>query len=420
LYLISPNKTEDGLINGSEYLNVLDKIYSAIGDKKIISAYALGMGGICEAIAKMSFGNTVGAKIENLSADEFFEKNYGAIVVEATSALDFGKEIGTTLADPIIEALGEKFEINQLYDLWNGVLLSVYGMDSTQGSDDVEIIENNKKFTGSMVNLGAKPRVLIPVFPGTNSEYDTQLAFNAAGADAKLCLVRNLNSQMLNDSTELIAKEIKNSQIIVFPGGFSGGDEPDGSGKFMTAVFAGGKVREAMDEFVTEDKLILGICNGFQALVKLGLLPYGKITKVTEESPTLTFNTIARHQAKLVDVRLSTVNSPWLMGDSVGDIYTVPISHGEGKFVAPDEVIRELIKKGQIASQYVNPQGVPTMDIRYNPAGSLYGIESVISENGKIYGKMGHNERLGSSLYKNGNIKGNMQIFNNAVKYFKG
>ncbi len=419
IYLINPPKKDDGLVDGEAYLALLDKLYAQIGNN-IVSAYALGFGGLCEAVCKMSFGNKIGAAIENVDKEEFFSKNYGAIVVEAKGDLPFGRLIGKTTEERSIKVLGEEFIIDELLDVWNKVLLPVYKMESNQGREKVEVISSSKKFTGSMVNLGRKPKALIPTFPGTNSEYDTYNALLDAGAEPEIYLIRNLTSQMLEESLNGLAKKIRESHIIVIPGGFSGGDEPDGSGKFITAVFKGGNVREEIDRFTEEDKLMLGICNGFQALIKLGLVPYGKVTEVTENSPTLTFNSISRHQAKLVDVRLSTVASPWLMGENVGDIYTVPISHGEGRFVAPENVLRELILNGQIASQYVDKEGNPTMDIRFNPAGSLYAIESLISPNGKIMGKMGHNERLGMNLYKNGDVLGDMKLFANAVKYFKG
>ena len=419
LFLIEAPKKENGLLDGDAYLAILDKLYADIGNK-VVSAYALGFGGLCEAIAKMSFGNRVGAVVENVTKEEFFRKNYGAIVVEAEGDISYGKLIGSTVASETIKVLGEEFTISELEDVWGGKLLPVYGMESNQGKAKVEAFSSSKKFEGPFVNLGAAPKALIPTFPGTNSEYDTYNALKDAGADPEIFLVRNLTSSMLEESLDELAKKVKESHIIVIPGGFSGGDEPDGSGKFITAVFKGGKVREEIDRFTEEDKLMLGICNGFQALVKLGLVPYGKVTEVTENSPTLTFNSISRHQAKLVDVRLATNASPWLMGDNVGDIYTVPISHGEGRFVAPENVLKELIANGQVAGQYVDKNGVPTMDVRYNPSGSMYAIESIISPNGKIMGKMGHNERLGKSLYKNGEKLGDMKLFRNAVKYFKG
>ena len=265
----------------------------------------------------------------------------------------------------------------------------------------------------------AKPRVLVPVFPGTNCEYDTKKAFAREGADVDIFVIKNIKD--VKESVDAFAKKIKESQIIFVPGGFSGGDEPDGSGKFITAFFRNKAIKENVSDLLDIRKgLMGGICNGFQALIKLGLVPYGKITdQMSEDMPTLTFNTIARHQSMLVKTRIASNKSPWLMETNVGDVYTVPISHGEGRFIIKDELLKQLIANGQVATQYVEGLGNPTYDIKFNPNNSVYAIEGITSPDGRVFGKMGHSERTGNGLYKN--VEGNYDIgmFRSAVKYFK-
>ena len=266
----------------------------------------------------------------------------------------------------------------------------------------------------------ARPKVLIPVFPGTNCEYDSAKAVLDAGADAEIFVVNNLTKDGIRRSAEEFTRKIGESQAIFIPGGFSGGDEPDGSGKFMTAFLRGASVKAAVTELLERrDGLMCGICNGFQALVKLGLVPYGRILDTDETYPTLTFNSIARHQSKLVRVRVASNKSPWLAACEVGDIFTVPISHGEGRFLASESVVRELAAGGQIATQYVDLDGNATSDIRYNPNNSTYAIEGITSPDGRVFGKMGHSERIGAGLYRNVVGEYDMKMFESAVKYFK-
>ncbi len=266
----------------------------------------------------------------------------------------------------------------------------------------------------------AKPKVLIPVFPGTNCEYDSAKAVERAGAEAEIFVINNLTPQGVTESVKKFADKVKQSQIIFIPGGFSGGDEPDGSGKFITAFFRNGAVKEEVTKLLEErDGLMCGICNGFQALIKLGLVPYGKIIDTDENCPTLTFNTIGRHQSKIVRTRIASNKSPWLMNTKVDEVYNVPISHGEGRFLASDEVILNLARNGQIATQYVDLSGNPTDDIRYNPNNSAFAIEGITSPDGRVIGKMGHSERWNEGLYKN--VPGNYDIgmFKSAVEYYK-
>ena len=266
----------------------------------------------------------------------------------------------------------------------------------------------------------AKPRVLIPVFPGTNCEYDSQRAFEKAGAEVETLVIANLSVSALEQTIQKMEKMIKNAQMIMLPGGFSAGDEPEGSGKFIAATFRNPVIKDAvMDLLQNRDGLMLGICNGFQALIKLGLVPYGEIRDIDENSPTLTYNQIGRHISCLVDTKITSNLSPWLWGTETDDIYTIPVSHGEGRFVAPQSVIDELATKGQIATQYVDPSGNATYDIRYNPNGSICAIEGITSPDGRVLGKMGHSERIGNGLYKNVSGEKDQKIFVSGVNYFK-
>ena len=273
--------------------------------------------------------------------------------------------------------------------------------------------------TGPLVKV-AKPRVVIPAFPGTNCEMDSARAFRKAGAEADIHIIRNLTTAQLEDSIKELEQKIRTSQIIMIPGGFSGGDEPDGSAKFITAVFRNPGIKDAVAELLEKrDGLMLGICNGFQALIKLGLVPYGKITDGTENSPTLTYNRIGRHASCLVRTGVTSVKSPWLAGVSVGDVFTIPVSHGEGRFIASEEVLQQLAANGQIATQYVGFDGKPSMDIAFNPNGSAMAIEGITSPDGRVFGKMGHSERIGRDLYKNVLGEKDQKIFESGVKYFK-
>jgi phosphoribosylformylglycinamidine synthase len=266
----------------------------------------------------------------------------------------------------------------------------------------------------------AKPRILIPAFPGTNCEYDSAKAAADAGAEPEIFVINNMSSDGIKRSVEKFAEKVNDSQMIFIPGGFSGGDEPDGSGKFITAFFRGAAIKEAVTDLLERrDGLICGICNGFQALIKLGLVPFGKITDMDENCPTLTFNTIGRHQSRIVRTRIASNKSPWLAFTEVGEIYNVPVSHGEGRFIASEELINKMIANGQIATQYSDVDGRPTFDISCNVNGSMYAIEGITSPDGRVLGKMGHSERIGSNLYKNVPGEYDMKIFESAVKYFR-
>ena len=383
------------------------------------AAWAVDGGGIAEAVMKMSFGNDIGLK-----AADSFEAQYGAaygqIIAELTEEIEGAQLVGFTTADKTITYGGEAVSIEELYALNTAVLENIYPTKTKETSNTIPAFCATGAVAKAPAVKVAKPKVLIPVFPGTNCEYDSARAVMAAGAEAEIAVIRNLTADDVARSVESIAAKIADSQMIFIPGGFSGGDEPDGSAKFITAFFRNPAIKEqVMNLLDNRDGLICGICNGFQALIKLGLVPYGKIIDPDENCPTLTYNTIARHQSRIVRTRIASNKSPWLSLMNVGDIVNVPISHGEGKFLAPDALIQELAKNGQIATQYVDLEGNPTMDAAFNPNGSLYAIEGITSPDGRVIGKMGHSERYSNGCYRN--VPGNydIQMFKAAVKYFK-
>ena len=299
------------------------------------------------------------------------------------------------------------------------MLEKVYPTHAAESEKEIPAFSYEKRSAVKPAVACKKPKVLIPVFPGTNCEYDTQKAFLRAGADAEIFVINNLSSAGISESVSAFAEKIRNAQMIFIPGGFSGGDEPDGSGKFITAFFRNGAIKEEVNELLKVRRgLMAGICNGFQAIIKLGLVPYGEIIDTDENCPTLTFNSIGRHQSRIVQTRIASNMSPWLAKTKVGEIYSVPISHGEGRFLASDELILELAKNGQIATQYVDLAGNPTSDILYNPNNSCFAIEGITSPDGLVFGKMGHSERIGDGLYKNVPGDYDSKIFEAAVEYF--
>ena len=380
---------------------------------KVQAAWAVDAGGVSEAVVKMSFGNTVGFRGQDTDC------GYGDIIAELTEDCNFGRKIGYTCQEPVIVLDDEKVSIEELYSLNTEVLESVYPTKTQETKAPVPVFHYEAKSYPAPVVKTAKPRVLIPVFPGTNCEYDSARAVLAAGAEADIAVIRNLTAEDVARSIEDVAKRIGESQMIFIPGGFSGGDEPDGSAKFITAFFRNPAIKEQVTALLeNRDGLMCGICNGFQALIKLGLVPYGKIIDTDASCPTLTFNTIARHQSRIVRTRVASNKSPWLSLTSVGDIYNVPISHGEGKFLASEELVKQLAENGQIATQYVDLAGNPTMDAAFNPNGSVCAIEGITSPDGRVFGKMGHSERIGQGLYRNVPGAYDIQMFRAAVKYF--
>ena len=416
---IAPKYDENGLPVFDSVKEVFRTVEKLIKDKKAVSVWSIAHGGVAEGIFKMSLGNQIGAKLDKLTDEELFTPVYGAFIMELTGEADGVKTIGETVADYTITSGDVKLDVASLEKKWDGVLEPIFKAQLPEKPAPEKI-----SYTGgcelkhSSVKV-AKPRVLIPVFPGTNCEYDMANAFNRYGGDSEIFVIRNLSAQDMEDSVSEFTKHIENSQIIAIPGGFSGGDEPEGSAKFINAFFSNPKIKDAVESMLyARDGLMIGICNGFQALIKLGLVPFGKIVPLTAESPTLTYNTIGRHQSQLTLTRICTNKSPWLSCCSVGDIHNIPISHGEGRFVAPESVIKQLIANGQVATQYVDLSGNPTMDVAFNPNSSMYAIEGIISPDGRVLGKMGHTERLTDNVAKN--VSGNKEqlLFKGGVDYF--
>lgn len=417
----------DGLLPEAESMReTLTLVEKLIGDGRAAAVSTLGYGCAAEALFKMCVGNGIGIAVdEGVKAESLFCPAYGTFVVElaegaeapASTELTTIVAMGETSADYVFSAAGEMIDLAELQEAWEGKMEPVFPYrDSGEAVETVSCVDAVPlTYNGAI----AKPRVIIPVFPGTNCEYDTVRAFERAGAVADVLVVNNLTPDRVAESTEALVKAIKNSQIIMLPGGFSGGDEPDGSAKFITAFFRAPAVTEAVRDLLqNRDGLMLGICNGFQALVKLGLVPFGDIRPMDETCPTLTYNSIGRHQSRLVRTRVASSLSPWLSRCKVGDVHTVAISHGEGRFVASPELVEQMKAAGQIATQYVDADGMPSMDLSVNPNGSMLAIEGITSPDGRIFGKMGHTERSGNGLYKN--VPGDLYqpLFEGGVGYF--
>ncbi len=419
--LLKPDMDDDGLPNAESLLATFNRITQLMRDGKVLSCYTPGLGGIGEAIMKMCIGNGYGFTFEgNLSVKDIFGYNYGAFLMEVTEDVAGAVPVGTVTENPAIVYSGEIVSLVALQKAYEDKLESVYPCNIPDAVTPIETVSAPEKPRVAPVIRTAKPRVLIPVFPGTNCEYDSARAVADAGGEPEIFVVKNMSADAISRSVDMFARKIQESQIIFIPGGFSGGDEPDGSGKFITAFFRNGSIKEGVTQLLEQrDGLMCGICNGFQALVKLGLVPYGKIIDTDENCPTLTFNVIGRHQSRIVRTRVASNNSPWLANTNVGDIYNVAISHGEGRFFASEEVARKLIENGQVATQYVDLDGNATADVRFNPNGSIFAIEGITSPDGRVFGKMGHSERIGNGLYKN--VPGNYDIrmFQSAVEYFK-
>ena len=386
---------------------------------KVKAAYAVDAGGVAEAVMKMSFGNDIGFA-ETEGAVRYDGPRYGCLIAELTEDCDFGEKIGVTTAEPVIRYHGDTASIAELYAINASVLEKVYPTKTVETDKPISAFDYQAASYPAPAVKCAKPKVLIPVFPGTNCEYDSARAVEAAGAQADILVIRNLTAEDVARSVEQAVEKIRDSQMIFLPGGFSGGDEPDGSAKFITAFFRNPAVKAEVTKLLEQrDGLMCGICNGFQALIKLGLVPFGKIIDTDDTCPTLTFNTIGRHQSRIVRTRVASNKSPWLSLTQVGDVYNVPISHGEGKFLASESLVKQLAENGQIATQYVDLEGKPTMDAAFNPNGSVCAIEGITSPDGRVFGKMGHSERIGKELYRNVPGQYDIRMFQAAVKYFK-
>ena len=433
LYLVKHTPLADRMPDTEQLKRNWNNIQEKIEDGTIVAGWAVGFGGVAEALCKMSFGNAFGFDV-NLSEDELFNLSYGSIVVETDgSALDFENavEIGTVTSgeDGNVRVNGTKLSIFEMMDFNASLFEKVYPAVSKPDFNRLlpKGMEGVKPFKAKKADLEYKgPKVdkviaYLPVFPGTNCDYDSAKAFRKAGAEIRTSVFRNLSDKDVFESIAQMKKNIDECQILMLSGGFSAGDEPDGSGKFIANVLNNKDIAEAIEGLLSRGGLILGICNGFQALVKSGLLPYGELGKVTKDSPTLFRNDINRHISQMVTTRVASTNSPWLKGMAIGDEYAIPVSHGEGKFVVSEELARELFANGQVAFQYVDPlTDEPTMESPYNPNGSYYAIEGIISRNGQILGKMGHSERYERNLLKNIEADLEQPLFENAVRYFIG
>ena len=433
LVLLMAEKNDDYTLNVEIFKNNLEALYKLTSNKKVLSASTVRFGGIAETLSKISFGNKIGIKFNGLSKEELFGLNYGSVIVEVATDEDLNKAfegcsykvIGETIEKPVIisEEYDFTFNIDDLINVYEKKLSTVFKIETEKSQESVpEIkVEEKKIILPSSPSIKtAKPRVIIPVFPGTNCEYDCNRAFTKAGAETTELVFKNYSKNALLESIEALEKQIRESQIIMIPGGFSAGDEPDGSGKFIATIFRNERIKDAVNDLLkNRDGLVLGICNGFQALIKLGLVPYGEIVDIEEDMATLTYNNINRHMSSIIRTKITSNKSPWFSEVNVGDIHNVAISHGEGRFIANEELLRQLITNDQIATQYVDLEGKVSLDMPFNPNGSVLGIEGITSPDGRVLGKMGHSERIGEDLYVN--VPGNFdqKIFESGVKYFR-
>ncbi len=420
LIMVSPKYGEDGLPVAESLLETFEKVTALMREGKVYSAYTPTYGGVAEAIYKMCIGNGLGFEFnDELGLNDIFGYAYGSFLLEVEMDT-IGKAVGCFTEQGVLEYKDETVSFSELDKLYEERLEGVFPTLEKDNNKTYEAFEYNAESRVAPAIKVAKPKVLIPVFPGTNCEFDSAKIMRDAGAEAKIFVINNLTQDGIQRSVEAFAKELATSQMVFVPGGFSGGDEPDGSGKFIMAFFRNQQIKDGVHALLGDrDGLMCGICNGFQALIKLGLVPYGRITDPDENAPTLTFNTISRHQSKLVRTRIASNKSPWLANCEVGDVYTVAISHGEGRFLCDEALLRKLAENGQIATQYVDLDGNPTDDIRYNPNDSAFAVEGITSPDGRVFGKMGHSERVGSGLYKNVPGEFDMKMFESAVKYFK-
>ena len=420
--LIFPEYGENNLPKAESLLSVFERVTELMRSGKAVSCYTPTLGGIGEAVMKMCFGNGLGFCYDDntMSPQGIFGYCYGAFLLEVTEEIDGAMNVGFVTDDGKISLGSESISLEELLGIYENKLEGVYSCNIPDSKSPMKNFSYECKERVAPAIKVAKPKVLIPAFPGTNCEFDSAKVIRDAGGDPEIMVINNLTSSGIRQSIQAFADKLKDAQIVFIPGGFSGGDEPDGSGKFITAFFRNAQIKDRVTELLEHrDGLMCGICNGFQALIKLGLVPYGKIIDTDESCPTLTYNTIARHQSRIVRTRIASNKSPWLSLCEVGEVYNVPISHGEGRFLASEELIKQLADNGQIATQYVDFDSNATSDVHFNPNDSMYAIEGITSPDGRVFGKMGHSERIGSGLYSN--VPGNYDIrmFEAAVKYFK-
>ena len=424
--LMRPKWNEWGLPEPESLKSVFHEISTLVKEGLVLSAWTVTHGGVADGVLKMCFGNSLGFRFrDERSMEELFDRRRGAFIVELSGSLPMAYpqvetlELGETLVEPMLYYRSDTLSLSDLQAKWEGKLEPVYPTQAPQEGVIPTLQWQTNRWVKPLTAV-PRPRVLIPVFPGTNCEYDTAKPFAGVGAEAEIFVIRNQTPEAIRESTEQFAKRLLQSQILFIPGGFSGGDEPDGSGKFIEAFLRNAAVSDALTDLLDNRLgLVCGICNGFQALIKLGLVPYGKITPADEDSPTLTFNTIGRHQSRIVRTRVVSNKSPWLQLMNVGETRLVPISHGEGRLVAPERLLKVLADNGQIVTQYADESGHPSMNIRHNPNNSMWAIEGICSPDGRVLGKMGHCERLGNSLYRNVPGNYNLGLFRSAVYYYR-
>ncbi|MBQ5686225.1 MAG: phosphoribosylformylglycinamidine synthase subunit PurQ, partial [Ruminococcus sp.] len=401
-------------------------VYALVDAGKVRSASVVKEGGAAACVCKACFGNGFGFRFaKELTNQELFAPLSGSLVLELAdgAALDASVlqyDLGTVTDDGAVTMGGKSVSVAALTEAWTAPLEKVFPTKAECPAVTVDAPLYTERNTASPVIKTAKPKVFIPVFPGTNCEVDTARAFEKAGAEVDMLIVKNLTQQGIEETIERMVQSIRTAQMIMLPGGFSGGDEPDGSGKFIATTFRNPRIAEAVNELLkNRDGLMLGICNGFQALIKLGLVPYGEIRPLKPTDPTLTFNTVGRHISHMAYTRVTSVKSPWFAGVDAGDVFAIPVSHGEGRFMADEETVRALAANGQIATQYVDLSGKPSGDIAYNVNGSVCAIEGITSPDGRVLGKMGHSERKGDNLYQNVPFAKDQKIFESGVNYFK-
>ncbi|MCI6990562.1 MAG: phosphoribosylformylglycinamidine synthase subunit PurQ, partial [Clostridiales bacterium] len=418
---LCPEYGPDGLPAAHSLKEVYRTVLRLRKKGALLAAYTPTFGGVAEGVLKMGLGNGIGLRFDDgCTLDELFAYGYGSFILElADDKEKIGLPLGVTTDDGSLVWKDQTLTAAELLAAYENKLEPIYPCNIPQDGGEIPTLSYESDAWKRPAVKIAKPRVLIPVFPGTNCEYDAAKAMAAAGAQPEIVVIKNLTAAAIAQSMDHVAQRLAQAQIVFLPGGFSGGDEPDGSAKLITSFFRAAKVKDqVMDLLKNRDGLMLGICNGFQALIKLGLVPYGEIIDTDEDCPTLTFNTIGRHQSRLVRTRVASNKSPWLMNTKPGEIYTVPISHGEGRFLASQELVEQLAKNGQIATQYVDLAGQPTADVRCNPNNSVWAIEGITSPDGRVFGKMGHSERTGAGLYRNVPGDYDMKLFRSAVEYF--
>ena len=426
IFVPVPENKETLMPVWDKLIEMYNAVYALCEDGKVLSASVVKEGGTAASVCKACFGNGFGFKFANeLTNDELFAPLSGSLVIELADGAELSNDVlhydlGTVTNDAKITVNGKEIELSALLEKWTAPLEKVFPTKAEVPEIEVDVPLYSERNTSSPAIKTAKPTVFIPVFPGTNCEVDTARAFEKAGANVEMLIVKNLSSNDIEETIDEMEKLIAKSQMIMLPGGFSGGDEPDGSGKFIATTFRNPRIAEQVNNLLkNRDGLMLGICNGFQALIKLGLVPYGEIRELKANDPTLTFNTIGRHISHMAYTRVTSVKSPWFANVNAGDVFAVPVSHGEGRFMADVETVKELAKNGQIATQYVDLAGNPSSDIEFNLNGSVCAIEGITSPDGRVLGKMGHSERKGENLYKNVPFAKDQQIFESGVKYFK-